>query len=63
VRITLGQLRKIIREEMQKDPHRNKPYTKELLDDPFFKEDSIYVPDDIKEKIVSWAKDIKMSSK
>jgi len=48
---------------MQKDPHRNKPYTKELLDDPTFKEDSVYVPSDIKEKIMSWAKDIKMSSK
>ena len=48
---------------MQKDPHINKPYSQELLQDPDFTEDSVYVANDVKEKIKSWAKNIKLSTK
>jgi hypothetical protein len=38
--------------------HPEENYTGELLDDPSYKEKSVYVPDDIKQTINKWAKDM-----
>ena len=59
-------LRKLIREilaqEMKKLKTRgsksDESYDEELLDDSAYKTKSVYVPDDVKEKINSWAKDM-----
>jgi hypothetical protein len=37
-------------------------YDKDLVDDPSFKKKSVYVPDEVKKKIRSWMKDMKMST-
>jgi hypothetical protein len=56
-RITVGQLRDIIR-EVYGGSLPDETYDDELLDDPTFKEESTYVPDDIKDSIKKWAKDM-----
>jgi len=56
-RITLGQLRVIIR-EVYGGSLPDETYDYELLDDPKNKEKSTYVPDDIKDAIRKWAKDM-----
>jgi len=43
--------------------HPEESYDKELLDDPAYSADSIYVPNDIKKKISKWAKDMGLSTK
>ena len=43
--------------------HPEESYHDDLLDDPAYKADSVYVPHDIKKKIKSWMKDMKLSSK
>lgn len=40
--------------------HPEESYNKQLLDDPSYKKPSVYVPDDIKDKINKWAKDMGM---
>lgn len=62
MRVTLKQLRHIIREVIA-GSQPEEAYSEELLDDPGFKKKSVYVRDDIKEKIKAWAKDMKLSSK
>lgn len=53
-------LRKFIREELSgSDP--NESYDKDLVDDPAFNKDSVYVPNDVKQKIKGWVKDMKLS--
>jgi hypothetical protein len=42
--------------------HPEESYHEELLDDPAYKADSVYVPDDIKNKIDKWAKDMGLST-
>lgn len=37
-------------------------YHEELLDDPAYRADSVYVPKDIKKKINKWAKDMGLST-
>lgn len=37
-------------------------YSIELLDDPAFEKDSVYVPNWAKKKIKKWAKDMKLSN-
>lgn len=44
-------IKDIIKEEWWEES-----YDKNLLDDPAFDEKSVYVPDDIKDSIRSWAK-------
>lgn len=62
MKITLGQLRRIIREVVG-GSQPDETYSEELLDDPGFKEKSVLVRDDAKKKIRAWAKDMKLSSK
>jgi len=62
MRITLGQLRSLIREALG-GSQPDETYSEELLDDPGFKEKSVFVRDDAKKKIKSWAKAMKLSSK
>lgn len=65
MKIKLRELRKIIREEIEtsagSQPEEN--YEEELLDDPSFKKKSVFVRDSAKKKILSWAKDMKLSTK
>ena len=75
MRIRVEDLRKIIREEIKKSSrkgasiyhfggsHPDESYDKELLKDPAFEEESVYVPNDIKEKIKKWAIDMKLVTK
>lgn len=62
MKITLGQLRETIRRALA-GSHPEEAYNEELLNDPSFNEKSVYVPDDIKKSIRSWAKDMKLSTK
>lgn len=52
-------LRMLIREEVRKyyfgGSYPEERYEVELLDDPDFEAPSVYVPDDVKEKIKTWA--------
>jgi hypothetical protein len=63
MRIKLGDLRNLIREEIKSGSHPEEDYSEELLSDPKFKEKSVYVRDSAKKKILSWAKDMKLSTK
>jgi len=63
-------LRKLIKEfikhnekEVKGESHPEENYDKELLDDDGFKSSSVYVPDDIKDKIKKWAKDMGLSKR
>ena len=62
MKITIGQLREAIRRSLA-GSQPDETYTEELLDDPGFKEKSVYVGDDAKKKIKAWAKDMKLSTK
>jgi len=62
MRTTVGDVRKIIREILA-GSHPDESYDKELADDESLSKKSVYVPDDIKKKIRSWMKDMKLSSK
>lgn len=42
--------------------HPEESYHEELLDDPAYAADSVYVPRDIKKKIDKWAKDMGLST-
>lgn len=61
MKITVGRLRRLIRESLR-GSHPDESYDKELMDDPAFAEDSVYVPNWAKKKIKKWMKDMKMSS-
>lgn len=74
MRVRVGDLRKIIRQvivEARKGEskyhfggsHPDESYDKELLKDPAFDEESVYVPNDIKKKIKKWAKDMGLTSR
>lgn len=64
MKIHLGNLRKLIREILEQENKKNhwggsipdENYEEELLNDPSYKEKSVYVPDDVKQKINKWAK-------
>jgi hypothetical protein len=60
MKIRLRVLREVIRKALG-GSYPDESYDKELLSDPAFAEDSVYVPNDVKEKIKSWAKDMKLS--
>lgn len=62
MKIKLGELKKLIRNSLA-GSHPEESYDKELIEDPTFEKKSVYVPDDIKKKIKSWMKDMKLSSK
>jgi hypothetical protein len=74
MKIRLGTLKKLIREIALEDRKGKRgaawggsspeeAYNAELLDDPHYKEKSVYVPDDIKDKINAWAKDMGLKTK
>lgn len=60
MKITVGQIREIVRKSLAgSDP--NEAYSEDLLDDEAFAKKSMYVPDDVKDKIKKWAKSMKLS--
>jgi hypothetical protein len=61
VKITIGELRRIIRESLA-GSQPDETYSTELFDDPALEKPSVYVPDDIKVKLKSWAKKMKLST-
>ena len=61
MKVTIGELRKIIRNAIA-GSHPEESYDKELFDDPAFLKKSMYVPDEVKEKMTVWAKDMKLSN-
>ena len=75
MKIRVGDLKRIIRETIEESKrkgsskyhfggsHPDESYDKELMQDEAFGEESVYVPDDIKEKIKKWANDMGLSSK
>ncbi len=60
MRLTLGQLRALIREEIEPDcwggTRPDETYSELLEDDPAYQKRSVLVPDDIKKAIGSWAR-------
>ena len=62
MKMTIGQLREAIRSSLG-GSHPDESYDKELIDDPAFLENSVYVPNWVKKKIRSWMKDMKLSTK
>lgn len=57
-------LREFIKEYSSRaGSHPEESYHDELLDDPAYKTDSVYVPNDIKKKINKWAKDMGLSTR
>lgn len=62
MKITIGELRQLIQRSLG-GSHPEEAYDKELVDDPSFKKDSVYVPNWAKKKIRKWMKDMKLSSK
>ena len=57
-------LREFIKEYSSRaGSHPEESYHDELLDNPAYKTDSVYVPNDIKKKINKWAKDMGLSTR
>jgi hypothetical protein len=46
----------LIREELSSMKDISKPYNQSLFDDDSFNDDSVYVPQDIKDVILAWSK-------
>lgn len=63
MRITMRRLRALIREAIASGSHPDEMYTRELMNDPAFLEDSVYVPAHVKLKLRRWARDMGLSSK
>jgi hypothetical protein len=61
VKITIGELRRIIKETIA-GSQPDETYDDYLLDDPFFNKQSVLVRDDAKKKIKAWATDMKLNS-
>lgn len=73
MKIRLGTLKKLIREALSAGKKKyhfggggsqpEESYDMELLDDPDYRSKSVYVPDDIKNKIDKWAVDMGLSTR
>jgi len=63
MKLTLRQLRESVREVLTETEasQTNKPYSISLMDDDYFSSKSLYVADDVKEKIRAWAKKMGLS--
>lgn len=64
MKLTLGELRQLIREATDDCWGGSRPeemYEEELMDDPALAKRSTYVPNDIKRSIRSWAKKMGLS--
>jgi hypothetical protein len=55
MRVTVGELRRLIREGLG-GSHPSEAYDKDLADDPVLKRQSVLVPDDIKRAIRKWSR-------
>jgi len=62
MKLSIGQLREVIRKSLA-GSQPDESYSMDLIDDPAFSKKSVYVPDDVKEKIRNWIKDMKLSSR
>lgn len=62
MKVTVLRLRQIIRETLRRGSHPEESYSNDLMDDPALQKKSVYVPDEVKDKIRKWMKDMKMSS-
>lgn len=60
MKITIGELRQIIKETIT-GSQPDETFEEYLLDDPTFNKPSVYVRDDAKKKIKSWAKAMKLT--
>ena len=60
MKITIGELRKLIKEALG-GSQPDETYEDLLLDDPTFNKLSVYVRDDAKKKIKAWAKAMKLT--
>jgi hypothetical protein len=68
MRSNVASLRFLIREFVKEyssraGSHPEESYHEDLLNDPAYKADSVYVPKDIKDKIDKWAGDMGLKSK
>lgn len=63
VRLTIKELRTIVREAMVAGSDPNEAYNHDLTDDPSFKKKSVLVPDDIKASVSSWSRKMGLSGK
>ncbi len=57
MKLTIGYIRRMIRESL-KDSNINKPFVTPLMDDESIRQRSVYVPDDIKDDIKNWIKEM-----
>lgn len=60
VKLTIKQLRNLVKEQLA-GSHPEESYDKELIDDPAIAQKSVYVPDDIKDSIKTWMKDMQLT--
>jgi hypothetical protein len=61
MKLTIGELKRIVREAVIGGSHPSESYGKELMDDPKFVERSVMVPDDIKHSIKKWCRSMGLS--
>lgn len=61
MRMTIRQLREHVRKVLG-GSRPDETYDMELMDDPAFNQDSVYVPNWAKDRIRKWMKGMKMSS-
>jgi hypothetical protein len=69
MKIHLRNLRKMIQEIIEQENKRTswggssqeEDYDEDLLHDPGYKAKSVYVPDDVKQKIDKWAKKMRLT--
>jgi len=61
MKLTIAELKRIVREAVIGGSHPSESYDKELMDDPKFAEPSVMVPGDIKKKIKTWTKKMGLS--
>lgn len=62
MRVTLGELRRLIREGLG-GSNPNEAYDKDLADDPAMSKKSVYVPDDVKKPIKKYLKAMGLSGR
>jgi hypothetical protein len=58
MKVTLGNIRQLIREQWYLEEYKN-----ELVNDEAFGKESVYVPDGTKDKIRKWLKDMGLARK
>lgn len=66
MRLSLGQLRRLVRETVGDcwgGSHPEEMYEQEASSDPTWKKRSAYVPDDIKKSIKTWSRAMGLSGK